>query len=287
MDTSISNGTLICFSIYAGLAISLITQKHPNNIKVSLFLLFTLLLSSAIFELLKLPAMPYVAALYFSSFMLSHKINFIRKTSLFILIALSLAFSLHLIPGFKNEIIFLSPSFGLSEQPYKLNANLDKALAAIAIILAMRSTVKWKTSIKELYLILTAITIFFTVSILFDAKPDPKLGAFTLAFIFFNLSVTCLAEEVFFRLIIQDWLFKFSKGALNGWLAVFITAVIFMLAHFHTGVDADKRLFLIFIAGILYGGIYLKNKSLGSAIIMHFGINIIHFSFFAYPATFN
>jgi len=231
--------------------------------------------------------MPYVAALYFSSFMLFHKISIVRQISLFILIILSLAFSLHLIPGFKNELIFLSPSFGLSEQAFKLNANLDKALAAIAIILAMRSTIKWRVSAKELYLILAAVTTFFTVCILLDAKLDPKLGALTLAFVFFNLTVTCLAEEVFFRLIIQNWLFKLSKGAFNGWLAVFITAVIFMLAHFHTGVDADKRLFLIFIAGILYGGVYLNNKSLGSAIIMHFGINIIHFSFFAYPATFS
>ena len=134
---------------------------------------------------------------------------------------------------------------------------------------------------------LLGLMAFFGICWLIGAKPDLKFGELTFAFFFFNLFVTCVAEEAFFRLVIQEKLAKYLPTRYPSHLAVFFTALIFMLAHFHTGVDAEKRLALIFLAGFLYGAIYLRSKSLGSAIVSHFAINIIHFSFFTYPATFS
>ena len=284
---SISSGTVVCFSIYAGLIVCLISSKWLSDIRVSISLLLILILSALFYGLLKPTALPLIVSLFLSGFVFSCTENIVRKIALLSLSVLAVAFSLHLIPGFNNELIFSTPSFGASKLPFKLYANLDKALAGVALILAMRGTIKWRITGEELYLIIASIGFFFGISIILGAPFEPKVGELTLAFIFFNLLVTCLAEEAFFRLVVQNGLTQLSKGFLSGWFAVLITAILFMLAHFHTGVGAEKRLFLIFLAGFLYGAVYLKKKSLGSAVAIHFGINVIHFSFFSYPATFH
>jgi len=288
LDIIISQGTVLSFSIYATLILSFITTKPCQLIKTSLFLLSLLLLIAALFKLIELYALLFIVALFVSAFVhIGSQGVITKKLALLFLSGLALAFSLHIIPGFNNELLFSSKHFGASNLPFKLYANLDKALAGFAILIAIGQNLKWSVPLKTSYLILFTTLLFFSLCLLLGAKLDPKLGELTLAFIFFNLLVTCIAEEAFFRLVIQNGIHNLSKGFMQGWLAVFITAVIFMLAHFHTGVGAEKRLLLIFIAGLLYGGIYLKSKSFGSAVIAHFIINIIYFSFFAFPATFN
>jgi membrane protease YdiL (CAAX protease family) len=244
-------------------------------------------LSAVSFKLIELYALPFIVVLFITVLIHSNTQGVTQKGALIFLSGLAFAFSLHIIPGFNNELLFSSEQFGLSDLPFKLSAKLNKALAGFAILMAMSQHLTWRISFNTLKLILGSILLFFLLCLLLGAKLDPKLGELTLAFIFFNLLVTCIAEEAFFRLVIQNGIYNVSKGFLGGWFAVFLTAVIFMLAHFHTGIGADKRLLLIFIAGLLYGGIYLKSKSFGSAVFAHFTINIIYFSLFAFPATFN
>ena len=288
MDIIISYGTVISFSIYAILITSFIVTKSCLQIKISLSLLSLLLLAAASFKLIEFYALPFIVALFAVAFIhIGSNGLKIKRLALLFLSGLVLTFSLHIIPGFNNELLFSSKHFGASGLPFKLYANLDKALAGFAILIAIGQNLKWRISLKTFYLILCTTFAFFAFSFLLGAKLDPKLGELTFAFIFFNLLVTCIAEEAFFRLVIQNSTHKLSKGFMKGWLAVFITAIIFMLAHFHTGVGAEKRLLLIFIAGLLYGGIYLKTKSFGSSVVAHFTINIIYFSFFAFPATFH
>ncbi|WP_369820109.1 type II CAAX prenyl endopeptidase Rce1 family protein [Oleiphilus sp. HI0043] len=42
----------------------------------------------------------------------------------------------------------------------------------------------------------------------------------------------------------------------------------------------------MFAAGLLYAWSYQRSNSLLLAILLHFSINLIHFSFFVYPASF-
>ncbi|MFT7373633.1 MAG: membrane protease YdiL (CAAX protease family) [Oleiphilaceae bacterium] len=287
MDIIISQGTVVCFSIYAILNVVFIKTKPCQKIKTCFFLLLALVLSAVAFKLIALYALPFIVVLFTTAFVYASSQAATKKLTLILLSALALAFSLHVIPGFNNELLFSREQFGLSDLPFKLYANLDKALAGFAILIAVGQKLTWRISVNMLKLILCTTLLFFSLCLLLGAKLDPKIGELTFAFIFFNLLVTCIAEEAFFRLVIQNAAHNFSKGFMGGWLAVFVTAVIFMLAHFHTGVGSEKRLLLIFIAGLLYGGIYLKSKSFGSAVIAHFTINITYFSFFAFPATFN
>jgi len=41
------------------------------------------------------------------------------------------------------------------------------------------------------------------------------------------------------------------------------------------------------VAGIVYGYAYEKTQRIEASILCHFGVNIIHFIFFTYPALAN
>jgi membrane protease YdiL (CAAX protease family) len=290
MEFVISTDTALVFVLYACFILQFIFFSKQQKPTIALLITFGLVLLSWALELISQTSIPFISLLYLSAYCAidREQIKLIFSRIAFIILAvLSLLFAVHKIPGFHNELIFSNASFGDSELPFQLYANLDKALAAIAILIAFNKYINWKVSRSELKLISLSILVFFSFGWLLGAGLDLKFGELTFVFFFFNLFVTCLAEEAFFRLLIQDKLAKYLPSMYSAYLAVFFTALIFMLAHFHTGVGAEKRLILIFLAGLLYGAIYLRSKSLGSAIVMHFAINIIHFSFFTYPATFS
>jgi len=212
--------------------------------------------------------------------------SYFNKLCKLVLIVLSLGLAMHKIPGFFNQLVFSSDAFGQSGLPFTLYANVDKALAGLALLNAFSAHIKWRLGLKEFQLIALFLAGFFTLAILLGAEFELKLMHLTWVFLLLNLFITCIAEEAFFRLAIQRPINRGLKNALNGGLAVLISAAIFMLAHFHTGEGAEKRLLLIFCAGLLYGTVYLK-RNFGSAVMLHFSLNAIHFMLFAYPASFS
>jgi membrane protease YdiL (CAAX protease family) len=290
MDIVISHNTVIVFAIYGCLLLQIIFFGKGQKPLIPLLLILGLVSIAWFLEAISDISIPFIILLYFSAYCLierHHTKPIFPKMAFSSLAIFSLLFAMHKIPGFHNAVVFSSDSFGKSALPFQLNANLDKALAAFAILLAFNRGINWGISLLDAKLIALGLLAFFGLCWLMGAEPDLKFGELTLAFFFFNLFVTCVAEEAFFRLVIQEKLSKYLPTQYSSYLAVFFSALIFMIAHFHTGIGAEKRLALIFLAGLLYGVIYLRSKSLGSAIVMHFAINIIHFSFFTYPATFN
>lgn len=289
MDIVITASTLIVFLLYGCVILQLIFFGQTHNNRRSVILLVFLVVIAWLCNSINHLSVAFISLLLLSAFCAIKRPRTHPIFSYIVLACLSLlsfVFATHHIPGFNNAVLFSSDTFGLSKLPFQLNANLDKGLAAIAILIAFQDKLKWRISLNDGKLILTCLILFFVIAGLLGAQTDVKFGELTLAFIFFNLFVTCLAEEAFFRLLVQEKLNQWLPGKFSASLAVLITASLFMLAHFHSGEDADKRLALIFLAGVLYGAVYLRSKSLGSAILMHFSINIIHFSFFTYPATF-
>jgi CAAX protease family protein len=200
--------------------------------------------------------------------------------------------AIHLIPGFATTTVFGPALLGDSTIPYTLNANLDKACGALLVLFCFRyyTTISFNPPFTEaltteiLVKTMAAISAVFALGILLGVEADPKFGQLTLAFIFFNLFVTCVAEEAFFRLLIQRFLFKKTAHA---YLAIIGSSLIFTLAHLHTGPGMIERLTLIFAAGLLSAWAFQRTRSLLLAILIHFCINIIHLSLFVYPASFS
>ena len=120
--------------------------------------------------------------------------------------------------------------------------------------------------------------VIFGIGLALGIQVDIKFGELTLAFIFFNLMVTCIAEEGFFRLIIQEYLWEKLPTKYAGGIATLLSATIFTLAHFHVGEGAAERMFLIFLAGLLYAGVYWRSRQYISAVLTHFMLNLIHLS---------
>lgn len=121
-------------------------------------------------------------------------------------------------------------------------------------------------------------------------QPDPKWGAYVLCFAFFNLFVTCVKEELFFRCILQEGIQHLccrfiGHRQLSTLATLGLSALIFTAAHFHTGPGAPLRLLLIFLAGILYALVYQLTRSVSLAIVTHFIVNLLHFSLFTYPTN--
>ena len=64
-------------------------------------------------------------------------------------------------------------------------------------------------------------------------------------------------------------------------LSCIVASLIFSLIHYYGGIIF---MILSFIAGLFFGGIYLKTRNIQSAIILHFLINFTHLLFFSYPS---
>ncbi len=109
---------------------------------------------------------------------------------------------------------------------------------------------------------------------------SPKVPDFWLAFIAINLLFTCVAEEAFFRGLLQT---KLSQLITVKRLAIFaplITAAVFALAHF---IGGWSYVLVSGVAGFGYSYIFYKTQRLEWAILCHWLVNVSHFFLFTYP----
>lgn len=286
-----SQGVIVTFGIYALLVIYLFVKRPAPDKPFVIITGLSLVTSALYFGLISAVVLPFVIALIVTGILTGSKRRGLRHTSWAGLTLFSLAFALHIIPGFHNELIFHSEGIGVSNVPYWLYANLDKGIAGIIVLLfSMHCCRPFRSKEffrKDFLIIPVLCLVIFGTGYLLGVPLDLKFGELTVAFIFFNLVVTCFAEEVFFRLLIQAKLMKFFPPRTYGHcFAIVASALLFTLAHFHTGEGAAQRLVLVFIAGLGYAFIFARSRFLLSAILCHFTVNLIHLTFFAYPAIF-
>jgi membrane protease YdiL (CAAX protease family) len=287
MDIQLPVALLPGFILYAIVISLLLKPGHSISQKSAACLVILLLAISWLTGLFTWQALvALLIAIVGTSQVQSDKsaLKFLGWLSLF---SSPLLLALHLIPGFTSETIFGPQILGSSDLPYRLNINIDKALGALLIIFCFRYWLKYpfkfELSTRLAVQISLAIIALFTLGYVLGVGFDPKFGQLSIAFIFFNLFITCVAEESFFRLLIQRFLFVNTNNAI---LAISGSSLLFTLAHFHTGPGAFERLSLIFAAGLLYAWVYQRTGSLLSAVICHFVVNFVHLSLFVYPATF-
>jgi membrane protease YdiL (CAAX protease family) len=94
--------------------------------------------------------------------------------------------------------------------------------------------------------------------------------------------LTALPEEALFRGVVQTGLEQRLGGTHRAGLAALtIAGVLFGVAHLAGG---WQYVVLASVAGIGYGWIYLRTRSIAAAIVAHAGLNAVHFFLFTYPA---
>ncbi len=200
---------------------------------------------------------------------------------------LALALAMHLVPGFRNPLLLSGAHFSPDSAPFTQYANFDKgAVGLVLLALFCRRCQSWRELGAALRLALPlalamALVLLGAALALGYLRPDPKLPAYTATFLAINLFLTCVAEEAFFRGLLQERLAGALAGVRGGVpLAVLASGLLFGAAHAGGG---PLLMALAGAAGLGYAYAYAATKRIEAPIVAHFAFNAIHFIGFTYP----
>ena len=203
--------------------------------------------------------------------------------------AWALALSLHVLPGFHAWTLFDGVRFSADSLPFKAALNFDKPAAGLLLLVALcrpgtgadaRRSLAWTSGAA----IVTPVVAIGVAVLAGFTRFEPKWPDDGAVFLAANLLFTCVAEEAFFRGLIQERIARLADdGGRPAWrgIAVVVAAVLFGLAHAGGG---PLYMLLAGIAGLGYGVVYATTRRIESAILVHFALNAAHFVGFAYPA---
>lgn len=201
---------------------------------------------------------------------------------------LALLLAAHFLPGFNNLRVLDNVKLSVDAKPYTLYANFDKAAVGLVLLAFFcRRSATWaefNASLKKALplMALTVGVVLGTALVLGIVKPDFKIPDSILSFIVINLFFTCIAEEAFFRGLLQEKLsVKLASKQYGEKVAIACSALLFGLVHFGGGL---AFMALATIAGLGYACIYSATKRIEAPIVAHFLFNLVHFVGFTYPA---
>lgn len=202
-----------------------------------------------------------------------------QTLSLFILlVGIGTAFKLRFFPGYTPY--FFTPKFAVGlEMPF-----IGLLPLALLVPLARRKK-DWTAAINGLLLGCVGISILSVLATVSGVTQwNFKLPTFASERLLSNLLLTCIPEEGFYRGFIQGTLCKYFKNVkLGKTFALILTSILFTAVHLYWSPDI-ATLGFVFLASLLYGGVYLISKRIESAILCHFLVNFIHMTFFSYHA---
>jgi len=218
---------------------------------------------------------------------LSQRLNSRTSRTAFTVIAalIALALALHWVPGFNNPMIVEGVRLTEAALPFTQYANFDKGAAGLVLLAffchRITSVQEWRR-LAAPTLLATGLTALAAMACALSTGYvdfDPKLPTFAPTFLAVNLLFTCVAEEAFFRGLLQERLAR-ALASRWQWLAIAVSSVLFGLAHFAGGM---LHVALATIAGLGYALVYGATRRIESAVLTHFAVNAIHFFGFTYP----
>ncbi|MBS0347479.1 MAG: CPBP family intramembrane metalloprotease [Proteobacteria bacterium] len=245
--------------------------------------LFALALGSALASGLVTPvALPGLALLLVACIASTHHFP---KAAPWAAGTLALILALHAWPGFHTLSIADNVVLGAETAPFTLRASFDKAAAGLLLLVFFSQRFESMAEIcrnGSLLLIFSVFGAFSTIGLAWLAgfvRPDPKWPAFAPHFLAINLLFTCIAEECFFRGLIQEKLHQRYRERGNV-LPVAISAALFGASHLAGGVLYAG---LAVVAGLAYACAYARIRRIEAAVFAHFVVNSTHFIGFTYP----
>lgn len=187
-------------------------------------------------------------------------------------------FLLHLIPGFKNDLLINQVSISPLSIPFSMYLNFDTTIMAIilfinSILYKREKNIDIKSSAITLKLLFLCTSTLMASGLLagyiqFDIKFSNLLGIWFIN----NLFFVCFEEEVVFRGIIQN---KLNTLFTHRHLIIILSSFLFDLRHYKGGMVY----ILSMIAGCFYGLAYQKTQRILCSMIVHFSLNSIHLIF--------
>lgn len=237
-------------------------------------------------------------------------------------LVVSLALALHRWPGFASVLWWDAVHLSAQARPVTVAWSMDKPLAGLILWLGLwgggvdgahgtpraaladdRTGVDRPTVCLAVGVALATLVGVLALGVLSGGVSwSPRWLAWPQGggvFLLTNLLFTCVAEEAFFRGLVQEglaggWLrgmghsvgMDLSRRAASGlacrpWVVWLLTAVVFGLAHAGGG-----ALWMLWAgaAGLGYAAVYGLTQRLQASIALHFALNALHFLAFTYPA---
>ncbi len=202
-------------------------------------------------------------------------------------VILALALATHQIPGIHNVLALDAVSVSASSADYTLYWNYDKGFAGIllySVCVQPQESTQWRraVAVTGTVAVLTMVLAGALATAAGFIAWDPKWPAILGAWVPANLLLTCVAEESFFRGLLQRRLGTFLQGRVSApaLTALLACAVAFGVAHFAGG---TTYVLLATVAGIGYGTAYHLTGRVEAGIVVHFLLNLSHLVLFSYP----
>lgn len=194
---------------------------------------------------------------------------------------LALALAMHAVPGYDNPLLLKDVRLSADSAPYTMYANFDKGVVGLVLLVffCLRAS-SWRdfgVALRSQALVLAgllAVVLGAGWAIGF-VHPDFKLSPLLPLFAIVNLLFVCVAEEAFFRGVIQGQLARYGDS-----LAVAVSGLLFGAAHLGGGWQFGV---LASLAGLGYALLYARTRRIEIPIAAHFLLNLVHFVMFTYP----
>jgi len=229
------------------------------------------------------PAAPVsiAALLAFAWLATRHGKTAVRVLFTILALVLALALAMHAVPGYDNPLLLKDVRLTPQSAPYTLYANFDKGVVGLVLLAFFcRRAKSWRDFVvasKPQALVFAGLLcgVLGAGWAIGFVHPDFKLSPFLPLFAVVNLLFVCVAEEAFFRGVIQEQLARFGDA-----LAVAVSALLFGAAHLGGGWQFGM---LASLAGLGYALLYWRTRRIEIPIAAHFLFNLAHFVAFTYP----
>jgi uncharacterized protein len=200
---------------------------------------------------------------------------------------IALALAVHAVPGFFNPVILDRVVISPGAAPHTQYLNFDKGAAGLILLAVLAPhagsglTRRFGVTVVGGALA-TATAVLGVATIAGYVRPELKLPAVAAAVLVPNLFFTCVAEEAFFRGLVQERLHvALGPRPWSHAVAIGASALLFGAAHLAGGTTLAL---LATLAGVGYAWVYAITRRIEAAIAVHFLVNAIHFFGFTYPA---
>ena len=199
----------------------------------------------------------------------------------------AVAMATHQVPGIHNVLVLDAVSVSASAADFTLYWNYDKGFAGVVLYAACvqpQAATGWNRAIVAVGAIalLTVVAVSVPAMATEFVSWDPKWPAILAVWVPANLLVTCVAEEAFFRGLLQRQMNTALRGRVPGvaLVALLAAAAAFGAAHVAGG---TTYVLLATLAGIGYGAAYHLTGRVEASILVHFTLNLTHLLLFTYP----
>ncbi len=265
------------------------TRPPIARTSVWAWLLVASVISSLIAEIVTVPAAASLGVLLACSMGAQHPGLSVRAKTTFLLAAcvIALALALHLIPGFHNPILINSVRLSPDSAPLTQYGNYDKAAAGLIILACFAPRATSWLELRQVMAaswpiaLTTAFVVVASALVLGIVRFDPKFPQIAPLFLIVNLLFVCVAEEAFFRGVVQEKILTaLGDRPESPLVAIACSALLFGIAHLAGGL---RYAGLATIAGAGYAYAYDRTRRVEASILAHFSTNAIHFFAFSYP----